>query len=96
MSRLLFNTAKRLLPRISETELIALRSGTVSIDREIMSGHVDMQKLFKLDNKRTSYLKNELEDICKKLQHESVFDGKINLKVLDNLNKKKAFSYIIK
>ena len=96
MSKLLFNTAKRLLPRISETELIALRSGTVSIDREIMSGKVNTLNLFKLKNKKANYLDNELIDMCSKLQHESVFDGKINQKVLDTLNKNKAFSYIIK
>ena len=28
-----FNVAKKLLPKISETEMIALRSGTVSLDR---------------------------------------------------------------
>ena len=37
MSRRIFSIAKKLLPRISDTELIALQSGTVSIDREIMS-----------------------------------------------------------
>ena len=31
-----FNVAKRLLTKISETEMIALRSGTVSIDRNII------------------------------------------------------------
>ena len=55
-----FNLAQKLLPRISKTELIALRSGTVSVDREIMSGKVIMNNLLQLENKKTSYLDNEL------------------------------------
>ena len=43
----LFNLAKNLLPKISETELIALRSGTTSLDRDIMSGIVN-KNLFHL------------------------------------------------
>ena len=40
MYRLIFNQSKKLLPRISETELIALRSGG-NIDRDIFTGDVD-------------------------------------------------------
>lgn len=47
MYRLLFNKSKKLIPKISETELIALRSGTTSIDREIFSGSVDTSKIKK-------------------------------------------------
>ena len=35
-----FSVAKRLLPKISETEMIALRSGTVSLDRNIMANNM--------------------------------------------------------
>lgn len=96
MTKYLFNIAKRLLPKISQTEMIALRSGTVSIDREIMSGKVNLKDLFSLTNQKDDYLNNELLDMCLKLQHEEVFNGEINKKLLDNLNKNKAFSYIIK
>ena len=96
MTKYLFSIAKNLLPRISQTEMIALRSGSVSVDREIMSGKVDINQLFALKNNKTDYLNNELIDICSNLQHEKVFDGNINKKVMDNLNKNKAFAYIIK
>ena len=46
----LFNTARKLLPRISETEMIALRSGTVSLDRNIMANTVNKFKFRNLDN----------------------------------------------
>lgn len=37
-SNKIFNLSKKLLPRISETEMIALKSGTVSVDRMIFNG----------------------------------------------------------
>ena len=33
--RKLFGTIKSIIPKISDTELIALRSGTTSLDRDI-------------------------------------------------------------
>jgi len=93
---MLFNIARKLLPRISQTEMIALRSGTVSLDRDIMKGYVNINKLSNLENKKTDYLDNQLIDICSTLQHETVFEGTINDKVLTKLNEHKAFAYIIK
>ena len=40
LMRNIFNKVKRIVPAISETELIALRSGDVSIDRHLFSGNV--------------------------------------------------------
>ena len=42
-----FNVVKSIIPKISETEIIALKSGGVSIDRELFSGKVDYTKLYK-------------------------------------------------
>ena len=96
MKAYIFRTAKNLLPRISPTEMIALRSGTVSLDRDIMSGFVDQKKFTKLHNKEHPYTYKETDYICQELQNERVFDTEINKKVLTVLNKYKAFSYIIK
>ena len=38
ISKRIFKTVKNLIPKISETELIALRSGTTSLDRDIFCG----------------------------------------------------------
>ena len=38
----LFKYVRSIVPRISETELIALRSGTTSVDREIFQGNVNI------------------------------------------------------
>jgi len=37
MYKYLFNRVKKIIPKISETEIIALKSGGVSIDRERFS-----------------------------------------------------------
>jgi acyl-CoA dehydrogenase len=49
MYKYLFNRVKKIIPKISETEIIALKSGGVSIDREIFKGKVNYKNLF--DNK---------------------------------------------
>ena len=36
----IFSFVKKMIPRVSTTELIALRSGTTSIDRDIFKGFV--------------------------------------------------------
>lgn len=41
----LFKKVKSIIPRISSTELIALRSGTTSLDKEIFSGKVKYPSL---------------------------------------------------
>ena len=41
MYRTLFKLVKRKIPKISDTELIALRSGNTSIDRDILSGTIE-------------------------------------------------------
>ena len=94
--RRIFNYTKKLLPKISDTELIALRSGTTSLDRDIISGSVNTELFKKLDNKSNfNYLDININDICHNLQNEKVYDGSINKNVIDKLNEHKAFSYII-
>ena len=56
MYRFAFNQVKRIIPKISETEIIALKSGGVSIDREIFKGKVDYKKLYKPINKTTNIM----------------------------------------
>lgn len=44
--RMIFSHIKKIIPKISETEIIALRSGGSHIDREIFNGKIDYKKLF--------------------------------------------------
>jgi acyl-CoA dehydrogenase len=46
MYRYIFSQVKRIIPKISETEIIALKSGGTSIDRYIFEGRMNYQKLF--------------------------------------------------
>ena len=50
MRRLIFNNVKRMIPKISDTEKIALNCGTTSIDRELFEGKVKDHK-FELSEK---------------------------------------------
>lgn len=46
MYRNIFTRIKKIIPKVSETEIIALRSGGTGIDREIFQGYVNLSKLF--------------------------------------------------
>ena len=70
ISTRLFNFAKRLVPKISETERIALTCGTIGFDREIFSGRPNFETLMKyevsLSKEEDKFLNQTLEDICSK------------------------------
>jgi hypothetical protein len=50
MYKYFFNRVKAIIPKISETEIIALKSGGVSIDRKIFKGKIDYYNLFNKAN----------------------------------------------
>lgn len=52
MYKHLFQRVKSIIPKISETEIIALKSGGVSIDREFFKGRVNYKALFNNQNIR--------------------------------------------
>ena len=41
LKNFLFKRVKKMIPKISATEMIALQSGTTSLDREIFKGVVE-------------------------------------------------------
>ena len=49
MKRHIFNFIKNKIPKISSTELIALRSGTTSIDRSILLGRLEFPNVSIID-----------------------------------------------
>ena len=51
MYRSLFRFVKNKIPRISDTELIALQSGDTSIDRDILKGKLSFPKPTNYTNK---------------------------------------------
>ena len=92
---MIFRLAKKILPRISETEMIALKSGTVSLDGKIMHGKVEQNFHKNYENEDHQYLKY-VDEICKKTQFDKVYpNGKLNNNVMNILKQYKSFSYII-
>jgi acyl-CoA dehydrogenase len=81
MYRILFNRVKQIIPKISETEIIALKSGGVSIDREIFQGKVNYKKLYndrylyKPDIKESIFI-SKTNDLLLKFGQNSIYPHK--------------------
>ena len=60
----LFTQVKKLIPRISDTEMIALQSGTTSIDKDIFLGSVKYPSQVIPDNKK--FPQEEITALAKK------------------------------
>ena len=91
-----FNLTKRLLPRISETEMIALKSGTVSLDRNIMADTVNKFKFNELKNSfDNEYLDKETKMLINSCNGPVFENGKLNKQLLKTIKYTKAFSFII-
>ena len=66
MYRFIFNRIKSIIPKISDTEIIALKSGGVSIDREIFKGKVNYNNLYKKFEKPIEKnMNNEINELLK-------------------------------
>ena len=95
MYRLIFNQSKKLLPRISETELIALRSGGTSIDRDIFTGEVDTRNIVKNTTVDTNVEKG-LDNLIQKWGHiQQPYPGEYTTEILKDIGKNRLFSLII-
>jgi len=92
MYRLLFNFVKRRLPRISDTELIALRSGNTSIDRQILEGKVEFPAKFNYKNK---FSNRTLEYLLKNFDNSVIYPNNNQNKWINHLAKNKYFSFLI-
>ena len=64
----LFNYSRRILPKISQTEKIALTCGTIGFDKSIFSGTAVSDELRKYKNslseRETNFLNNTVDKIC--------------------------------
>ena len=87
MSSLFFNRIKSIIPRISDTELIALRSGTVSIDREIFQGNVKIPERIDVSHLNKPELNKGVANVLRKYCHRllnEIDDNNIPLLKLAN------------
>ncbi len=97
MRRFIFNNIKKRIPKISETEKIALNCGTTSIDRELFEGKLSKQT-FDINNSILDLsLQRKSNDILKKYKNQQIYPFKnINdLCLFNDLGKNGFFSYLI-
>jgi acyl-CoA dehydrogenase len=93
MYKPIFSIVKKLIPKVSETELIALRSGTTSLDRQIFNGSVNTKMNFK--SSETKFDNNKIDDLLTKYKDDIVYPNDNNNEVVNYLGKNKFFSFII-
>jgi acyl-CoA dehydrogenase len=92
----LFNIVKSIIPKISETEIIALKSGGVSIDRELFNGKVDFNKLYKPILKPVGQdMEEETNDLLHAAGSENIYPNKNIHKLMKKLGNKGFLSMII-
>ena len=90
-----FNNIKLIIPKISDTELIALRSGTTCIDTDIFRGRVDTRSIKpkvmerKFANENVDSLINKYGNI------EKVYPNEKSEEIFDYVGKKKFLSFLI-
>jgi acyl-CoA dehydrogenase len=91
----IFNQVKKIIPKISDTEIIALKSGGTSIDRNIFIGKMDYKFLYSPIDKTkyniSSDIERNIEQLLKKTSVEPIYYTQNN-----NLNNniKNTMSYL--
>lgn len=92
ISRRLFNFVKNKIPKISDTELIALRSGNTSLDRQILLGKVNLPKKIIAKQK---FPQSKLNELYNSFDRSRVYPNENNNKWINYLAKNKYFSFLI-
>ena len=92
ISRQLFNFVKNKIPKISPTELIALRSGNTSLDRFILMGKIEFPKKKTQINK---FSEKKLNELLNSYDGTRVYPNNNSNYWIDYLAKNKYFSFLI-
>ena len=93
MNKFFYNNVKKIIPRISDTELLALRSGTTSIDRDIFNGKVKYPRLTIHTNK---FEESKIDDLLKKYaKTDSIYPSENYKEILNYIGSQGFFSFII-
>jgi acyl-CoA dehydrogenase len=96
-----FIESKGLLPKISETEKVALRAGDIWVEGELFSGKPDFKKIFAnpyptLTEEEQSFIDNEVNEVCTMTSDWKVFEERdLPKKVWTYLKKNKFLGMII-
>ena len=100
MYRRIFNQVKSIIPKISETEITALKSGGVSIDREIFKGKINYCDLYKplqksIDKMTEKTMEKEVEDLLKITGQNPIYPSSTIHYIMSYLGEKGFLSMII-
>lgn len=88
----IFNRVKQLIPKISDTELLALVSGNTSIDRSILKGKLEFPKT---PNPTYKFPNDTLKHLLMKYDDTNIFPNVNNNKWIKFVSKNKFFSFLI-
>lgn len=92
MYRLLFRAVKSRIPKISDTEMIALQSGTTSVDRDILCGRYAYPSSYEGKDK---FPKDKLEFLLKNYDDSPLYPNNDNDYWIKHLARNKFFSFLI-
>lgn len=95
MYRAIFSRIKKIVPKISETELIALNSGSTSIDREIFQGKVRLPSQKPSITVKRKINPDKVDKLLQKYGKMIVYPNSKANEIFDYLGKNKFLSYII-
>ena len=90
--RNIFKTIKKIIPKISDTELIALRSGTTSIDRDIFAGKIKNFEKPKINKKLDEGV---IDKLLEKYGDSTIYPNDNDNEVVKYVAKNRLFSFII-
>ena len=93
----IFSAIKQIIPRVSNTELVALRSGTVSVDRDIFNGNVNLPKYkSRVTPEEKIFLRNDVNNLLDKYGNiEKLYPNDNINNIMKYIGDKKFFSFII-
>ena len=92
MYKFIFKQIKEIIPKISETELIALNSGNTSLDRSIFKGKVILPSLAKTND---LFDVSKVDNLLKKYGDEVIYPNNKSKEMFDYIGKNKFLSLII-
>lgn len=97
MYRFVFNRVKKIIPKISETEIIALKSGGTHIDRELFNGKMDYKKLYAplLKPDTSIDFETKTKELLEKVGQTPIYPNKNIKETMNYLGKNGFLSMII-
>ncbi len=93
MQHQLFKFVKNKIPKISSTELIALRSGGTSIDRCILKGKINYPK--NINNNTNKFSSLKVHNLLKNFDNSVIYPNNNNNYWINYLAEGKFFSFLI-